>query len=106
MGDAIVLLDLLGADSPKFHHDKNFKGVNFLFDGFCEIERRREFSKYFKNKNTMYFSRRTIGQYNLGIDDDHMPFYRLGYDRIIHMIPVPFPSVWHKITDDESALDK
>ena len=25
---------------------------------------------------------------------------------ILHLISVPFPSVWHKITDDETILDQ
>lgn len=39
-----------------------------------------------------------------GIDDDHRPFKELGVP-IVHVIPVPFPKVWHKQTDNEKAID-
>ena len=38
------------------------------------------------------------------IEDDHVPFQARGVD-ILHMIPTPFPAVWHKITDDGEHLD-
>ncbi|KAJ1556177.1 hypothetical protein HK405_005779 [Cladochytrium tenue] len=37
------------------------------------------------------------------VDDDHRPFTRRGVP-IVHVIPVPFPPVWHTATDDASAL--
>lgn len=39
-----------------------------------------------------------------GIDDDHRPFQQRGVE-ILHMIPNPFPSVWHTIEDDGEHLD-
>lgn len=39
-----------------------------------------------------------------GIEDDHIPFMTRGVD-ILHMIPSPFPDVWHKMTDDGEHLD-
>jgi glutaminyl-peptide cyclotransferase len=38
------------------------------------------------------------------VDDDHEPFMHRGVP-ILHIIPTPFPSVWHKITDDGEHLD-
>ncbi|KAF9585774.1 hypothetical protein BGW38_000787 [Lunasporangiospora selenospora] len=37
------------------------------------------------------------------VDDDHRPFMHLGVP-IFHVIPTPFPTVWHKLTDDASAI--
>lgn len=38
------------------------------------------------------------------IEDDHIPFQARGVD-ILHMIPTPFPSVWHNMNDDGEHLD-
>lgn len=39
-----------------------------------------------------------------GIDDDHRPFLHNGVP-ILHLIPSPFPAVWHRMSDDASSLD-
>lgn len=36
--------------------------------------------------------------------DDHVPFMDRGVD-ILHVIPTPFPSVWHTMMDDGEHLD-
>ncbi len=38
-----------------------------------------------------------------GIEDDHKPFETRGVP-ILHLIPIPFPEVWHTIKDDGSAV--
>merc|ERR1719234_2168951 len=38
------------------------------------------------------------------VQDDHVPFYNLGLRQILHMIATPFPSVWHTLADDATAL--
>jgi hypothetical protein len=38
-----------------------------------------------------------------GIEDDHLPFLRRGVT-VLHIIPAPFPQVWHTLRDDASAL--
>lgn len=38
------------------------------------------------------------------VGDDHQPFMKRGVD-ILHLIPTPFPSVWHKAEDDGAHLD-
>lgn len=40
------------------------------------------------------------------IADDHVPFYRKGLRNIMHIISNPFPSVWHTMADERSALDR
>jgi len=39
------------------------------------------------------------------IDDDYLPFRQKGLDRIFHVIDTPYPSVWHTVEDNYSALD-
>ena len=39
-----------------------------------------------------------------GIADDHLPFMARGVE-ILHMIPSPFPRVWHEMDDDGEHLD-
>lgn len=38
------------------------------------------------------------------VEDDHIPFMARGVE-ILHMIPSPFPSVWHTMNDDGEHLD-
>jgi glutaminyl-peptide cyclotransferase len=38
------------------------------------------------------------------IEDDHIPFMARGVD-ILHIIPSPFPAVWHTSKDDGEHLD-
>ncbi|KAK6009615.1 peptidase, M28 family [Ostertagia ostertagi] len=37
------------------------------------------------------------------VEDDHIPFMKRGVP-ILHLIPVPFPHVWHTAADNEKAL--
>jgi glutaminyl-peptide cyclotransferase len=39
-----------------------------------------------------------------GISDDHLPFMGGGVE-ILHVIPSPFPGVWHTMEDDGDHLD-
>jgi len=36
--------------------------------------------------------------------DDHVPFMARGVD-VLHIIPSPFPDVWHHMEDDGEHLD-
>ncbi|KAL8996926.1 MAG: hypothetical protein Q9169_003685 [Polycauliona sp. 2 TL-2023] len=38
------------------------------------------------------------------IGDDHVPFMERGVD-VLHIIPTPFPHVWHRMDDDGAHLD-
>ena len=38
------------------------------------------------------------------VQDDHVPFMTRGVE-ILHMIPNPFPHVWHTMADDGEHLD-
>jgi hypothetical protein len=38
------------------------------------------------------------------VQDDHVPFMARGVE-VLHIIPTPFPRVWHQIDDDGEHLD-
>jgi glutaminyl-peptide cyclotransferase len=38
------------------------------------------------------------------IEDDHVPFC-MRQVPVVHLIPIPFPSVWHKQNDNVAALN-
>lgn len=38
------------------------------------------------------------------VEDDHIPFMERGV-QILHIIPTPFPPVWHTMHDDGEHLD-
>ena len=101
--DVMVLLDLLGAPQARVHNF--FPQTTPLYDGM----RRAEARLRARNINThlpMLISEAPAGNGgpNSGIQDDHIPFLQRGVP-IVHLIPVPFPSVWHTAADDASALD-
>jgi len=56
-----------------------------IFDGNSQ--------RYFLNKKSFSY-----------IEDDHIPFLRKGVP-ILHVIPTPFPVVWHKEEDDGDHID-
>ena len=101
----LILLDLLGAHEPSIR--SYFPDTTWLFNAMISAERRLGESGAFiyGDKKGMepgqwksYFLQRQI---NLGwwgyIGDDHVPFLERGVS-ILHIIPEPFPSVWHKLT--------
>lgn len=38
------------------------------------------------------------------VQDDHVPFLARGVE-VLHVIPTPFPGVWHTMEDDGEHLD-
>jgi len=101
--DAFVLLDLIGAPNPQFLN--LFESTSKLYGVLQLIEQKLaaegELDGY--NDGRPYFPGKPLAP--LYIEDDHLPFLRKGVP-ILHLITVPFPSVWHKVTDDESILDQ
>ena len=119
--DLFVLLDLLGAASPSV--PSYFKTTHWAYKDMADVERRlREIGRFKSSPN--YSLKRGQGQPRekelmflresaktdsdrwLGglIGDDHEPFLARGVE-ILHLIPSPFPSVWHRIDDDGEHLD-
>lgn len=58
--------------------------------------------KFRLNYRTQYFN---PSPSTINIEDDHIPWLRRGVP-IIHLIPAPFPSVWHTSRDTVANLDR
>ncbi len=112
--DLFVLLDLLG--SPPQRVPSYFKTTHWAYQHMAHIETRlrklglfKSGSKQGRQKGESVFlheadkkdTDRWIGGY---IGDDHVPFLARGVE-VLHIIPSPFPYVWHKKEDDGEHLD-
>ncbi|CAM1504678.1 Fc.00g022690.m01.CDS01 [Cosmosporella sp. VM-42] len=101
-----VLLDLLGSKSPNI--PSYFLTTHWAYRNMANIERRLRGLKILETKPARPFlpdADKSANRFNRGfIDDDHAPFMERGVD-ILHIIPSPFPDVWHKIEDDGEHLD-
>ena len=117
-----LLLDLLGSAGPSI--PSYFKTTHWAYKHMADAEHRLRELGLFKsspNHPTNMAKRKNkkpraeprflkdadkaddafIGGF---VQDDHVPFMARGVD-ILHMIPSPFPKVWHEITDDGEHLD-
>eukprot|EP00731_Ephydatia_muelleri_P027429 Em0019g302a len=99
--DAFILLDLIGSSNPKFYN--MFPETSDLFMRFSKIEARLLKENHLGSNYQSFFSESAL--YGGGIEDDHKPFLQRGVP-ILHLITVPFPSVWHQLSDDASAIDR
>jgi glutaminyl-peptide cyclotransferase len=97
--DIMILLDLLGAAQPKFYN--YFDNTQAWYARLMMAEKTLKKGGHLEGDHQSYFSSAT--RYS-GIEDDHIPFLERDV-RILHIIPTPFPSVWHKSTDDRSVVD-
>jgi len=123
-----LLLDLLGAKTPTI--PSYFKTTHWAYKAMADLEVRLRSLYQFKSSPN-HPSKRTIstrdqkarqGQVRSEplflpeggkqdrefrtsfVGDDHIPFMARGVD-ILHMIPIPFPRVWHTSDDDGEHLD-
>ncbi|XP_075230629.1 glutaminyl-peptide cyclotransferase-like isoform X2 [Lycorma delicatula] len=100
--DVMMLLDLIGTQNPKFYYyDPNVKHLHFLLaDIQNKLSQWGALTEY-SNHNRYFLKQRS---YNL-IEDDHIPFVRSNTPvPILHLIPTPFPSVWHTESDNYDVL--
>jgi len=109
--DLFLLLDLLGAAEPTV--PSYFKTTHWAYRHMADLESRlRSLSKFrsaaasssqhrFLNDADKKDSGRWLGGL---VEDDHIPFMARGVD-VLHLIPTPFPHVWHRIEDDGEHLD-
>ncbi|KAF2262599.1 glutaminyl-peptide cyclotransferase [Lojkania enalia] len=98
-----VLLDLLGSVSPIV--PSYFLTTHWAYQNMAKIEERMRELDLLESKPVDPFlpeSNRT--NYPVGISDDHLPFMARGVP-ILHIIPSPFPDVWHTMRDDGEHLD-
>lgn len=98
-----VLLDLLG--SPNTSVPYYFGNTRHLHSKFYDIEERLLTRKSLWPDGAAYERLFRDQRGPSGIGDDHVPFLQQGVP-ILHMIPYPFPSVWHTKGDNKSALDQ
>ncbi|RWS30866.1 glutaminyl-peptide cyclotransferase-like protein, partial [Leptotrombidium deliense] len=99
--ELFVLLDLLGAPNPVFY--SYFPETYSLHRRLVKMERKLNQLSLLEQTgpvNLEYFKdRQVIG----GIQDDHIPFLKRDVP-VLHLIPSPFPAVWHTDDDDRYHL--
>ncbi|XP_076306431.1 glutaminyl-peptide cyclotransferase-like [Tachypleus tridentatus] len=96
-----VLLDLLGAENPRFiSYFLDTHGVHTQFiyieerlNSLHELESPTGKTNYFQTSSSSGF-----------VQDDHVPFAERGVP-VLHLVTHPFPEVWHKQTDNGNYLD-
>lgn len=102
-----VLLDLLGAPEPNI--PSYFPKTHWAYQKLATIEERLRKLGVLetKPKNSFLAEGKKEARemkYRGFIADDHVPFMRRGVN-ILHLIPTPFPPVWHTMDDDGAHLD-
>ncbi|KAM5163877.1 glutaminyl-peptide cyclotransferase [Mantella aurantiaca] len=99
--DLLVLLDLIGAPQPVFPN--YFQNTIRWYNRLQSIERRLHNLGLLKDHpfETSYF---LSGLRARQVIDDHVPFLERGVS-VLHLIPSPFPAVWHTFEDNEENLD-
>ncbi|PAA76041.1 hypothetical protein BOX15_Mlig015016g2 [Macrostomum lignano] len=109
----LVLLDLIGAESPRFVYAEPAVGPPSLqerrrladveladFDRLVAMETRLRSAGLLPEASAAFF--RFADNFRWPtvdtVDDDHAPFRRLGVPTL-HLVPTPFPRVWHRASD-------
>nr|KIR83908.1 glutaminyl cyclase [Cryptococcus tetragattii IND107] len=99
--DHLVLFDLLGNKHSSIR--SFFRETDWLFDRLASgDERLREARLIEVEKGEDTWFRTEKGRKGM-VGDDHIPFLDRGVS-VLHVISTPFPSVWHTIADDTTAL--
>ncbi|KAK3382356.1 peptidase family M28-domain-containing protein [Lasiosphaeria ovina] len=103
-----VLLDLLGAPGPRV--PSYFAQTHWAYQQLAAAEERlRKLgaleTEASNNHPFLPEARKRPEQFTRGfVQDDHVPFMERGVD-VLHIIPTPFPDVWHTLDDDGAHLD-
>lgn len=101
-----VLFDLLGASSPRI--PSYFLPTHWAYKAMAKVEKRMRDLGLLESKPSSPFlpdSEKLASAFGpAGIQDDHLPFMAKGVE-VLHLIPSPFPAVWHTIADDGDHLD-
>ncbi|KAJ1656355.1 hypothetical protein IWQ61_004058 [Dispira simplex] len=96
--ELMVLLDLLGAGNPSF--PDYFPNTSKVFHQLAQLEARLK-ELFLVSPGPSYFD--TVNGYHGSVLDDHVPFIQRDVP-VLHLIPSPFPKVWHTMKDNEEAL--
>lgn len=101
-----VLLDLLGGAKPRV--PSYFQTTHWAYKGMASVEERMRKLGLLESKPDSPFlpdaGKMPIQFGSAGVSDDHLPFLHRGVP-ILHIIPTPFPDVWHRLEDDGPHLD-
>jgi len=101
-----LLLDLLGAPKPNI--PSYFQTTHWAYQAMSDIEARLRTLGELSSETEQAFlpdnSDDKLFHAGWGVQDDHIPFMARGVE-ILHIIPTPFPWVWHKSEDDGEHLD-
>ncbi|KAF9634639.1 Zinc finger C2H2-type protein [Lasiodiplodia theobromae] len=114
-----LLLDLLGAKSPRV--PSYFQTTHWAYKAMAKLEKRLRDLGQFKSSPNHPSKKSASKKRNeprflsdadkdvspsMGgmVSDDHLPFMARGVE-ILHIIPTPFPRVWHEMDDDGEHLD-
>jgi glutaminyl-peptide cyclotransferase len=98
-----VLLDLLGSASPNV--PSYFPTTHWAYVHLSTLETRLRSLNLLESSPDAPFLPDVNGTMGRGgISDDHLPFMHKGVE-ILHVIPSPFPGVWHTMEDDGEHLD-
>ncbi|OAL52658.1 hypothetical protein IQ07DRAFT_563401 [Pyrenochaeta sp. DS3sAY3a] len=120
--ELFLLLDLLGSTKPRV--PSYFKTTHWAYKHMANVENRLRklgLMKSSPNHASKAAKRKTKAPraephflpegdkqddafYGGFVQDDHVPFMARGVE-ILHIIPTPFPRVWHEMTDDGEHLD-
>lgn len=102
----LVLLDLLGAENPRI--PSYFWDTHGAYGDLAKIEARLRELGVLETAPASPFlpdSGKPYNRFTRGyIQDDHVPFMERGV-KVLHIIPTPFPPVWHTMDDDGEHLD-
>ncbi|KAF2852419.1 hypothetical protein T440DRAFT_467104 [Plenodomus tracheiphilus IPT5] len=98
-----LLLDLLGAPNPSI--PSYFPTTHWAYKNLATIERRMRDLELLESTPPAPFLPDTHGTaLHAGVSDDHLPFMGGGVE-VLHLIPHPFPGVWHSMADHGGNLD-
>lgn len=106
--DLFLLLDLLGSQNPRI--PSYFKTTHWAYNHMSDLETRMRESNLFLSHGASpgkWFyepSVKAMSAHTFAVQDDHVPFQARGVE-ILHIIPTPFPLVWHTMEDDGKHLD-
>jgi glutaminyl-peptide cyclotransferase len=103
-----LLLDLLGTTKPIPRVPSYFKTTHWAYQNLAKIESRLRSLNLIHTKGGPFLpeSDKASNSFNSAwmVQDDHVPFMARGVE-VLHIIPTPFPDVWHHIEDDAEHLD-
>jgi Zn-dependent M28 family amino/carboxypeptidase len=103
-----VLLDLLGAANPAV--PSYFQSTHWAYQRMAALEGRLRQMGMLESqppdgKPFLPESGKMATQFGTAfVGDDHVPFMKRGAP-VLHLIPSPFPKVWHTMDDDGDHLD-